>query len=389
MKKLVKLDINKDIKANVLEDYLCTDYLYIPVYPGFKLKINTNSLVLKEQIILETDKKIPVYSPISGIVKGGTYSLKYNNQKIKTVVIENNFKEELLSKKASTKDIKKITKDKFIKTLETMGIVDTDNEELSLYKRFINTDNLKLILIKSYDNEPYIENIKFELQNNMQKILETIDALNNIFKTYNAHLLINELNSECITLYNDYIGSYPNISIKLLPNRYPLYNDSILKENLYSSYNDDEILILSIDNLMNIYNAIKRHRQITEKYITISGDAIAEQKVINTKIGTKVIDIINNCIKIKYQNVEYFVNGILSGTKIDDINKLIVTNDFQGIIINKKVDLIPEKCINCGLCYKVCPMNINPKNINKEKCIKCGLCNYICPANIKLLGGDE
>ena len=43
-----------------------------------------------------------------------------------------------------------------------------------------------------------------------------------------------------------------------------------------------------------------------------------------------------------------------------------------------------NKCINCGICVKECPVNAilmkkGKTEIDMEKCISCGLCAKICP----------
>ena len=39
-----------------------------------------------------------------------------------------------------------------------------------------------------------------------------------------------------------------------------------------------------------------------------------------------------------------------------------------------------EACINCGVCAKVCKMQVNPaKNANHPECIRCGRCIHACP----------
>jgi len=45
-----------------------------------------------------------------------------------------------------------------------------------------------------------------------------------------------------------------------------------------------------------------------------------------------------------------------------------------------------EKCIECKLCSKTCPMQLSPVEMKKEKemkfvgdCLKCGLCVASCP----------
>jgi ferredoxin-type protein NapH len=39
----------------------------------------------------------------------------------------------------------------------------------------------------------------------------------------------------------------------------------------------------------------------------------------------------------------------------------------------------PNKCTNCGICSKVCPMNVKPvETPNHAECIRCGLCRTKC-----------
>lgn len=45
-----------------------------------------------------------------------------------------------------------------------------------------------------------------------------------------------------------------------------------------------------------------------------------------------------------------------------------------------------DKCLGCGACASMCPVNaISMKGgkaeIDKKKCIKCGTCMQICPVN--------
>lgn len=41
-----------------------------------------------------------------------------------------------------------------------------------------------------------------------------------------------------------------------------------------------------------------------------------------------------------------------------------------------------DKCISCGACARVCPMNVDPvKNCNDLECIRCGRCEHTCPVD--------
>lgn len=44
-----------------------------------------------------------------------------------------------------------------------------------------------------------------------------------------------------------------------------------------------------------------------------------------------------------------------------------------------KMEFVPDKCVNCGLCEKSCKMDINVRaNPNSLECIRCGACTAAC-----------
>ncbi|MDD3050931.1 MAG: 4Fe-4S binding protein [Candidatus Cloacimonetes bacterium] len=54
---------------------------------------------------------------------------------------------------------------------------------------------------------------------------------------------------------------------------------------------------------------------------------------------------------------------------------------------------ISHKCINCGACEAVCPVNaISEKNdrreIDPQSCVDCGACKTVCPVNC-IFGPEE
>ena len=156
-------------------------------------------------------------------------------------------------------------------------------------------------------------------------------------------------------------------------------------------------IVLTTNEIYDIYQSVIKGKEIVEKLITISGDGIAKSYVIRVKLGTALKEVVDKFIEFNTDNYEVYVNGYLQGEKAQSIDELLITKDTDTFIINEKSTFKEEECINCGACFKICPFDINVKkcyfeNRQSLKCIRCGLCNYICPAHLnlkKVVGGQN
>ncbi len=368
IKHQYKSDVNKNIT-----NYLNPDYIYIPYQKGFQINIKTKDRVLKESILLTKDNKY-IYSSVSGIVLGVT-KMVVNKYKNPCIIIENDFKEKT-----------KITPAK-------RNINDYKKEEVNNLIKKYNALNKSIdghtLLINGIDFEAYELTYKYIINKYSSEILETIDAIYEIFNCHKALLTIKNNDSEIIEKLVYQMGTYPNIELKLMPDLYPLGHKKILIKELNLLKDNNKIIYLNVEDVLAIYNVLRKKRPITEKLITISGNAIEKAKVLNVKIGTSLKDIINNNIKIINKDYKIIVNGLLSGYEIDS-QDLIITKEIRSIFINT-VDLEnAQECINCGLCHRRCPMGCDIRNnYQMDKCINCGICTYICPSkiNFKNKGG--
>lgn len=367
-------------------NFLNPDYVYIPIEEGYNLAVTTNALIFKEQVLLKKGD-LAVYSPISGKVLGATTSMKLNNCETKCIVIENDFREKVNKKKGTIKYINEYSKQEFIDLVKKYNGY---NQEIDTFA--------KTMVINGIDSDPFERTVSLIINNHSAQILEAIDAIQTILEIDTTILAINNNDSSNVINLTNNIGTYPNIQLKLLPDIYPIgFRDVLIKNILTKRQIESRYLYFTIQDIYTIYNVLKRKKPITERLVTLSGNAIDCSRVINVKIGTPLDDIIKNCCEIT--DDKYFVisNGLLSGITLDTLNN-IVTSDTKSIFVNTCDRETEKKCINCGLCNSKCPVGLNPKYIkehkkaDRSKCLNCGLCTYICPSKINFktyLGGRE
>lgn len=363
---------------DTITDYISPNFIYLPFSENTKLKIDPKKPVFKGQLLFDH-----VYSPISGKILGIKECTTIKNKSQKCLVLKNDFKEKQEQKSYMRKNINKLTKEQFFSLLE--------NFDLNLYEE-CNKESLKIV-INSIEEAPYVGNFTYLNRNYAKEILSMIDALCEILKIEKSLILVKDTDYQSIESYNATVGIYPNITLNFIPDKYLISRKEIIKK--YIGQNQD-FIYLNVEEIYNLYNYLKRKKQIEDKIITISGNAIKNPQVIKCKIGTSIQTLIEDLIEVKENDYQMISNSLVNGC-IED-NSIVVTKDLRAIFLMKKVEKREHECISCGKCKEVCPSNIaiyhlvNHKPCSLENCIKCGLCTYICPSNIPIynyIEGDK
>ena len=344
MRKLIKLDKIYDIKFDSkIHSFLSPEHIYIPIETGFDLLKKQNSKVLMGEAILENKLK-KIKSSISGKVIG-TSKLICDGVEKQCIVIENNYEED-------SKEVKNI-----IKNISSEDIINNlFIHNLDKYADKLKKLNIENLVINGMEDEPYFENNPFVLNKYASDILKITDKLINAFDIKNAYIAIKSNDTENINLFLSKIGTYTNINLSLIEDKYLLGSDFFLLENMNLK---DNSLVISAQDLLSIYNSV-----------------------------VYLCDIFNSLnINIK-DNYLCIYNGLMTGYEVD-YKKCIVTSNMKGVIIIPKFNEEEKPCNLCGMCYKICPVKVNPKNVmdtgkKSKNCIDCGLCTYICPCKINL-----
>lgn len=376
MTKLIKLDKDSQVKVTgkALE-YLAPDYVYIPL-PKRKedLKKETN---IKMASVLYND----VYAPVSGkLVKLETCSLP-SGKKVKCLGILNDFQEKSEKTLATRKKINNLTFKEIIDSIYSTKIKE------KFQKEFLST-----FLISGIDDEPYIENEVFLQRTQTKPIIDILDALLNLYPNSKAYIALKNTDSETILAYQNLIGMYSNIEIKLVNDLFLIGKEPFLTKYLHLKNN---YIYFKASELFEMYINVKKRKPLLEKYITVSGNGVQNPFIVKTKIGVKVMDIFEKFWTESPKDCVLYVNGIMQGKDIS-VEDMIVTKDLDGFVVVKREKKEIKKCMKCGKCISICPIHSNPLMAYKlgipVKCIHCGLCSYICPSYIplqKYLSGEE
>lgn len=389
-------------KKNIIND-IGIQVVYIPLTSKmgytYKPTVTAGDYVMIGTIIGKNPiAEIPLMSSVSGTVVGFEDKYISNGKLSKCVVIENDFKEKYQDKVGKKKNITKYSKEEFVYLLKKCGITGMSGSGFPTYIKYEN-NKIDYLIVDGAECEIYASADGARMYNNPEEILEATDAIMDIMDIKKAYIAINEKNTTIINKFLRHINSYPNIKIYPLLDAYPNgYERYLVNEILGLTYNKLPIEVgvvnENVSTIYAIYEALKYHKPLIERIVTISGPGIKTPANYLLKIGTNFNELLQKTNQSKdIANPLIIAGGAMMGASIPS-DELIVTSDTNCILIIEDKEYEELPCIKCGKCSEVCPMNLIPtliidnpdkaKELDIYKCMNCGLCSYICPSKIEV-----
>ncbi len=298
------------------KDWNQPKYIYIPLIIGENKNITTlvkkNDYVLKGmKIAKEKEGAIYIFSPISGKVIGIKEKYTWNHQKIKCVQVENDYQERKGTYSNENKSYENLI-------LET-GLLDLTQDFFtkSIYgKTFIIDVEMNTIFF----NQRWIKR-------EFPEILETIDDLMESYQIKTCYIIIPKNNKQIRKQFETYIGTYPNIFILtkfsfMTQKKEEKIRAYIQKKEKRKYILNHQIMIKSMETMIQLHKILKYHDKPTEKYVEIKNRT--KKVVIPFKIGTLLSDIFS------LSDIDQLNNQKISRKDI------LVTSDLNNIKISTK-----------------------------------------------------
>ena len=362
---------NLDIKK---QEYIVPKEITFYTKSDDEVYVSDGEEVYINQLLKESKSGIKTYATVSGTaeVKKGLIRI-INDSEDSTIISED-----------TVDDISKLKKDEILSILSDLGIE---------YENKLIVDQLKgknkVIIINGMDIEPYQFNNNYMLEDRLENILEVTEVISNIFNL-SAYLLLNKYDENNIEAARKVISKYPNIIFKTIDEEFPFTSNPCLAKKYFKEYKYNELLFFDAFALNKIYTALKDGLPVSERYITVCLNGTEKIYVVKCRYGTSLGRILEEAVSIDLTNRDVYLNNYMRRVICDNVKALIVNDNVKTIFVLDHEDIKTSKCIKCGKCVEICPVNINPLDKKLDpSCIRCGLCNNVCPANINLLNKEK
>ncbi len=326
------------------------------------------------------------------------------------IVIENDNKELKDYKIKPKNNWKNLNKQKILEIIFEKGIVGLGGAMFPTHVKLSSNKKIDTLIINASECEPYINVDNRTILENTKEIIEGINIIKFLLDIKNTIFAIEDNKIEAIEKLRSILPK--EIKIEVLKTKYPqgaekilikkLLNLKIPKNKIPLEYG---ILVHNISTVYLIYKAVVEGIPFIERTVTIAGDEEIKKKYGNyiIKIGTPIDFIVKNSFNENF-NLEKFLlkfSGYIMGVELKTLDTAIIKgcNSILGLIKKNNYSLY-NKCIKCGRCVDVCPMELEPlefvfsyqenkmdnlERLNMKNCIECGCCEYICPSKIYIV----
>lgn len=348
----------------------------------------------------------PIYSSVSGTVKEVAPRLHTNGTMVMCIIVENdNIYEEALTLVPHA-DYETLSKNELVAIIKEAGIVGMGGAGFPTHIKLTPPEGkiIDSIIINAAECEPYLTCDHRMMMEKTAEIAEGLKIILQMFPGVKGYIAIENNKPDSIEAMKKASENMKNVQVTQMQTKYP---QGAEKQLIYAITGrelpsgklpaDVGCIVQNVDTVYEIYNAVVNGKPLTERVLTVTGEAIKEPLNLRVKFGTSISEVIDAAGGFKEDPVKVISGGPMMGTALSTLDVPVIKGTSGVLCLTKEQAKLEEEssCIRCGKCMSVCPMFLNPTKLNSlvlrgdyetfetihgMDCIECACCSFVCPA---------
>ena len=269
---------------------------------------------------------------------------------------------------------------------------------------------VKTLIINAAECEPYITADDRLMQDCAAEVLEGCRILAWVLQAERVLIGIEDNKPEAIAALKKALGGDRELQIRVIPTKYPSGGAKQLTQILTGlevphggRSTDIGVLMQNVGTAWAVKRAIVEGEPITERVVTLTGEALARPRNVWGRLGTPVSHLLQHAGFTPGSRQMVVMGGPLMGFTLPSLDVPLVK--ISNCILAPSAsemgnDQEEQSCIRCSACADACPAKLLPQQLfwysqggdhdkarahHIDDCIECGACAYVCPSNIPLV----
>lgn len=347
----------------------------------------------------------PIHASVSGTVKAIEPRRVATGDMVMSIVIENDgqYEEAEHSVPAPWEEM---GREEIIELIREAGIVGMGGAGFPTHVKLSpqKPEKIEYCIANCAECEPYLTSDYRRMLEEPEKLVNGLKIYLKLFGNARGILAVEDNKPDCISLLKKLTKNESKISVKALRTKYPqggerqlIYAVTGRKINSTMLPADVGCVVNNVDTLVAVHRAVAEGKPLTERIVTVTGDAVADPRNFRVRIGTSYADVLEAAGGFAQPPVKIICGGPMMGFGMFGLNvPTTKTSTALLALTQDEVSMMkPGPCINCGRCVEVCPGRVIPSRLadyaehyDEEaflenygmECCECGCCSFVCPA---------
>ena len=369
--------------------------------------VNVGDYVLEGQLVGEAGGFVsaPVFSSVSGTVKGIVKLPTAIGQTVDHIEIENDFKYEKFRLPA----LQDPTKDEILQRVKDAGIVGMGGATFPTHVKLAPKDPVDTLIINGAECEPFITCDYRLFLEHAKDVVEGTKLLMKALGVEKAFIGIENNKPEAIKVMQ--AAANGGVEIVPLKVKYPQGAEkqliyAITKRVVPAGGLPAQVgcVVSNTHTAYAVAKAVYDGETLYRRAMTVSGDGVEKAGNYWVRGGIPfsfIYDTLRGDVP-EETTAKVISGGPMMGFAQPNLRVVTAKGSSSLLFLSKKQFSLqePTPCINCGKCINHCPMHLVPRDYERavvgkdfakaEKlgvmnCIECGSCAFICPAKRPLV----
>ena len=330
--------------------------------------VQVGDTVLRGQKIGDSDGLcVPVHASVSGKVIAVEPRPHTSGRQVMSVVIKNDFQDTTAVPEA---DVSQMDDDTILHRIREAGIVGMGGAAFPGNAKALSAlGKADTLIANACECEPYITADDSLLRTNPEQVLSGMQIMRKILHPDRTVLAVEDNKQEAISKLKALMGSHPEIELKILPTRYPQGSEKQLIQSVTGRQVPSGSLpvsvgcaVFNVATFAAIHRAVRLGIPLTERIVTISGEAIQNPQNFIVRIGTPFRDLIEAAGGLTDATERVVSGGPMMGFAQSDLSVPVIKATNSILCLLKDQNGVSENpvCLRCGKCVGVCPMGLQP-----------------------------